>query len=134
MTHTRRLRRLASQRGQALVEFTIVLPLLLMVFFAITTISQIWDRQTSLNDAVRAETRQAIVCRFTTSPTPQQVFSNTVGGRLPGITTPDPVYNAGSCQQGTQVTVTGTYPWNITILGITFGSGTLTSSSTGSVE
>jgi Flp pilus assembly protein TadG len=128
------VRRLGREHGQALVEFAIVLPIMLLVFFAITNLSQIWDQQTSLNDAVRAETRQAIVCRFATSPTPEQMFSQTVGNRLPGVTVPDPAYNGGSCQQGTQVTVTGSYPWSVTILGINFGSGTLSTKSTGIVE
>jgi Flp pilus assembly protein TadG len=125
---------LGEERGQAMVEFAIVLPIMLLVFFAITSLSQIWDQQTSLNDAVRAETRQAVVCRFTTSPTPQQMFSNTVGTRLPGVAVPDPAYAGGSCQPGVQVTVTGTYPWTIQILGITFGSGNLSTTSVGVAE
>jgi Flp pilus assembly protein TadG len=39
-----------------MVEFAIEAPLLLTIVFTITSLSQIWGQQTSLNDAIRDPT------------------------------------------------------------------------------
>jgi Flp pilus assembly protein TadG len=129
------MRRFRDESGQAMVEFALIIPVMLLVLLAIASFAQVWEQKAALNDAIRAETRQASVCRFSTasSPTPQQVFMSTAGSSLSGVTAPTPSYGAG-CTVGTQVTVTGSYPWSISILGVSFGSGNLTVTAVGVVQ
>jgi Flp pilus assembly protein TadG len=117
-----------------MVEFALILPVFLLVLLAIASFAKVWEQKAALNDAVRAETRQASLCRVSTSPTPAGVFTATAGSSLSGAAQPTITYGSGSCTGGTEVTVTGTYPWSVSILGVSFGSGNLTVTAVGVIE
>jgi Flp pilus assembly protein TadG len=57
-----------SERGQTMVEFTLVLPVLLVVLFGIIQFGIAFNNYVALTDAVRAGARTAAVSRFSSTP------------------------------------------------------------------
>ena len=111
-----------------MVEFALIIPVFLLVLLAIASFAQVWEQKAALADAVRAEARQVSECRFSSTPTPQTVFLDTAGSSLSGVTAPTPP----SCGAfGAQFSITGTYPWSISILGVSFGGGNLSVTAAG---
>jgi Flp pilus assembly protein TadG len=121
MTKTVRIRerhRLREQRGQALVEFAIVLIPLLFIVLGIVEFGFWFQAQSTLRDGVRAAAREASLCRSWTgsSPSPTAVYHSIVDSTLANA--PDPTIPSYTCTAGTAVTVQGTYPFSVNILGI----------------
>ena len=58
-----------DQQGQAMVEFVIVAPILLLLVFGIIQFGIYFNNQVALTDAVRAGARQAAVSRTLPDPT-----------------------------------------------------------------
>jgi len=121
-----------SQEGQSVVEFAYVLVPLLLLVVGIFKFGVAWNHKLSLNDAVRASARAASTCRFGGNPV--TAFHSVADAAMPGIANPTVTYAAGSCTSGTKVTVTGTYPQDIGIMGVNFGSLSISSSSVATVE
>jgi Flp pilus assembly protein TadG len=137
---TRRERR-RRQEGQALVEFALVLPFLLMIVLGIIQFGILFHNYLTLTDAVRAGARQAAVNR--TDPNPEgkaearvrQSASKLDQGELDvSVDAWDPLSGTPTWAQGGDVTVSATYPYAINILGITVLSGELESKTTERVE
>jgi Flp pilus assembly protein TadG len=135
--HARRRR----QEGQALVEFALVLPFLLMIVLGIIQFGVLFHNYLTLTDAVRAGARQAAVSR--TDPDPEgraearvrQSADKLKQSSLAVTVRPfDPVSGTETWKQGGDVTVSARYPYSINILGITVLSGTLESNTTERVE
>jgi len=125
--------KLRNERGQAMVEFAIVLPVLVLIVFAIIQFGILFNNFVALTDAVRAGARTAAVSRTAADPvgaTIARVQSAT--GDLDqsklGITV------ASGWQHGDDVTVTATYPYSIDLFGVIVQAGNLTSSTTERVE
>src|SRR5439155_369209 len=57
-----------GERGQAMVEFAIVLPIFCMLLFAIAQLGIVWNNYIQLTDAVRAGARKAAVSRTASNP------------------------------------------------------------------
>ena len=55
------------ERGQALVEFALVIPLLIVIVAGIFQVGPAWNKKLSLNSAVREAARVASTCRFAAS-------------------------------------------------------------------
>jgi Flp pilus assembly protein TadG len=130
---SRRLRYLRGDRGQAAVEFALMLPILAAVIWLFAEVGLTYNSYVSLTDATRAGARVAAVSRNTATATQAvkdsaQKLDFTKAGASISVS-PDP---PGST--GTQVTVTATYPYKLTLLGVTVKSGTLTSSTKERVE
>jgi len=122
-----------GQRGQALVEFTIILPILLLLLLGILQFGVVFNNYITLTDAVRAGARQAAVGRSIPDPVGgavSRVRASAVGldqAKL-GVTV------TSVWTQGADVTVIATYPYNINLLGMVVKTGNLTSKSTERVE
>ncbi|HEX9180374.1 MAG TPA: TadE family protein, partial [Burkholderiales bacterium] len=58
---TNRIWRRRGQRGQALVEFALILPLLMLVLFGIVEFGRAWNAKQVLTDAAREGARLAVV-------------------------------------------------------------------------
>lgn len=58
---TNRIWRRREQRGQALVEFALILPLLMLVLFGIVEFGRAWNAKQVLTDAAREGARLAVV-------------------------------------------------------------------------
>jgi Flp pilus assembly protein TadG len=97
-----------DERGQSMVEFALVLPVLLLVLFAIVQFGVVFNRYVALTDAVRAGARKAAVSRQATDPvgTVKQAVID-AGGDI----TIDParIQVTSDWQPGDDVTVEATY-------------------------
>jgi Flp pilus assembly protein TadG len=117
-----------------MVEFAIVLPLLLMVLFAIVQLGITYRHYEAVTDAARVGARKAAVSR--TAADPAAAAENAARGsagdldqtKLEVTVTPAP-WAAGS-----DVKVEVSYPYSIDIFGIPVKTGFLTSSTTERVE
>jgi Flp pilus assembly protein TadG len=130
-----------GQDGQALVEFALVLPFLLMILIGIIQFGVLFNQYLTLTDAVRAGARQAAVSRTDVNPEAKAEARVRQSARsldqsiLDVEVTPyDPLTGTSTWLQGGDVTVKATYPFNINILGISVYSGDLESETTERVE
>jgi Flp pilus assembly protein TadG len=122
-----------DESGQALVEFALVLPLLLIVVTAIVQLGLTFNNYLDLTDAVRAGARVAAVSRSV--PDPNTAAASAIRRAANGLTQQKLDVTVDSTwQPGADVTVTGKYPYTLTIFGIPVHSGSLTSSTTERVE
>jgi Flp pilus assembly protein TadG len=116
-----------------MVEFVIVLPILLLLLLAILQFGVVFNNYVTLTDAVRAGARQAAVGRSVADPTGAAVSRARASAadldqsKL-GVTV------TSTWAQGADVTVTGSYPYSISLLGMVVSSGTLTAKTTERVE
>ena len=120
-----------SEKGQALVEFALVAPLLLLLLFGIIQFGIAFNNSLTLTDAVRAGARAAIV----NGP------SGASAAAKQAVLASAPNLNQTALGSGvtvtvgtTDVTVSATYPYSINLLGIVVKSGSLSSSTTEVLE
>jgi Flp pilus assembly protein TadG len=130
-----------AQEGQAMVEFALVLPLLLLLIMGIIQFGILFNNYVTLTDAVRAGARQAAVSRTMTDPvaaTESRVKKSAAGLKDTDIAitvTPyDPNDGSATWVQGGDVTVKATYPYNINLFGVVVMSGRFESETTERVE
>jgi Flp pilus assembly protein TadG len=135
--HIRYTRHLDEERGQALVEFAIVVVPLMLIIVAIVQFGFWFQARSALRDGVRAAARQASLCRsLGTNPTQasvqqsaDSVYHGIVNSSAQNPQDPSFYWGAAgtsiySCTAGTPVTVTGSYNYPINILGIVNIPGT----------
>jgi Flp pilus assembly protein TadG len=122
-----------SERGQTMTEFALVLPLLVLLLFGVVQFGIAFNNYLMLTDAVRAGARKGTVARHMTDPVAaveQQV-------RAAG-TDLDPddldITVTSTWEQGSDLTVSATYPYSISLLGLVVKSGQITSTTTERVE
>ena len=124
---------LRTERGQTMAEFAIVLPVLMLVIFAIIQFGILFNNFVALTDAVRAGARTASVSRTAADPvgtTVARVQSATGDLDQAKLT----VTVTSGWQHGDDVNVTATYPYSIDLFGLVVQSGKLKSSTTERVE
>jgi len=126
-----------NEKGQAFVEFAIVLPILLLLVFGIIQFGILFNNYLTLTDAVRAGARQAAVSRTLTDPV--QTGKDRVIAAAADLKASDLVVTVTPASksawvQGGDVTVTATYPYSINLLGLVVKSGRMTSQTTERVE
>ena len=123
---------LHDERGQSMVEFTLVLPLLLVVLFGIIQFGITFNHYVTLTDAVRAGARTAAVSRQVSCPvcvTTAKVKAAS-GSMAPDVT----VTVTSTWQHGDDVVVKATVPYSINLMGLVISSGNLSSTTTERVE
>jgi Flp pilus assembly protein TadG len=122
-----------DEQGQTMVEFTLVLPILLVVLFGIIQFGITFNNYVALTDAVRNGARTASVSRFSATPVADttsrvKISSGDLDPTKVGVTvTSDWVH-------GDDVVVSATYPYSISLFGLVVASGNLKSSTTERVE
>ncbi len=122
-----------SEQGQSVTEFALALPILALLLFAVIQFGIAFNHYVTLTDATRAGARKAAVGRQ---------LSNPVGACQTAIRDSARDLNASdlttSCsstwQPGADVTVTATYPYQISLLGLVVKTGRLSSTTTERVE
>jgi Flp pilus assembly protein TadG len=122
-----------SERGQAMTEFALALPILALLLFAVIQFGIVFNNYVTLTDATRAGARKAAVGRRLQNPTGTVISAvRTSATDLKqsslGVTV------SSSWQPGADVSVTATYPYSISLLGMVVKSGNLTSTTTERVE
>jgi Flp pilus assembly protein TadG len=104
-------KRLRTQNGQAVVEFVLVLPLLLLLMFVIVEFGRAWNVRNDLNQMAADGARMAAVGRYPGDDTLRQQSGDTEVIRTDATVTrtyPD----GGTCNVGQPVTVTAKYDFD----------------------
>ncbi len=123
----------ASERGQAMTEMAIVLPILCVLLFGILQFGIVFNRYLTITDAVRAGARVAAVSRFQGDPVGVTVARvRSAAGDLDQSKLNVSV--TGGWGPGSSVEVKATYPYSVNLLGLVVKSGELTSKTTERVE
>jgi Flp pilus assembly protein TadG len=127
--------RKSSDSGQAIVEFALILPVLLLIVLGIIQFGRLYSNDETITNATRAGARVAAVSRTASDPVGAtiQAVKNAAPNLDPSQVTVT-VTPAPPWQPGSSVTVTATYPYSIDLLGMVVKSGTLSSSTTERVE
>jgi Flp pilus assembly protein TadG len=118
--------------GQTMVEFVLVLPILMLVLFAIIQFGMTFTHYVTLTDAVRAGARTAATSRL--SPTRDGDIKTKVSSSSDGLIPTNAVQVTSTWAHGTDVQVKATVPYSISLLGLVIASGNLSSTTTERVE
>jgi Flp pilus assembly protein TadG len=125
------LAKVRSESGQALVEFALVAPLVLILLFGIVQFGIAYNNALTLTDAVRAGARAAIVSGPAGAAAAAQ---QAVLASAPDLNQTQLKNGVTVSTTSTDVTVKATYPYSISLLGVVVASGTLSSSTTEGLE
>ena len=133
MTAFNRSTRAGKRRGQALVEFALVLPILAILLFGVIQFGIVFNHYITLTDAVRAGARKGAVGRHLQNPNGEveQAVRNAATDMKPADLA---ITVNSSWQQGSDVEVTATYPYSINLLGVVVKSGRMSSTTKERVE
>ena len=124
-----------NERGQTMTELAMVLPILVVLILGIAQFGIAFNNYVTLTDAARAAARKGAVSRNSSSPTSDcQNAGYAAGGNLKNAGSDFKVQCSSSWSIGSDVTVTATYPYAISLLGWVVKSGTLTSTMKERVE
>jgi Flp pilus assembly protein TadG len=116
-----------------MVEFTIILPFLVVLVFAIIQFGIVFNNYVTLTDATRAGARAGAVARLDADPS--GTATNAVQSSATNLNQSNLNVSVNSSwQSGSDITVQATYPYSINLLGWVISSGTLTSTTTERVE
>jgi Flp pilus assembly protein TadG len=121
---------LKREDGQTAVEFAIVLPLLVALVLGIAQFGIAFNNYVTLTDATRAGARKAIVARLAGGSTADaETAVRDAAGSLTQSKLNVTVNATDWTQAGSVVTVTASYPYEISIplLGMTIAKGDLKS-------
>ena len=117
-----------------MTEFALVLPVLALILFAVIQFGIVFNNYITLTDATRAGARKAAVSRQ--DPNRDADVMDAVRSSAADLTDsklsvspPSSTWDAGS-----DVTVTASYPYSISLLGFVVKSGQLSSTTTERVE
>lgn len=123
-----------NEQGQTMTEFALVLPVLALILFAVIQFGIVFNNYVTLTDATRAGARKAAVSRDDPNrdndvmAAVRSSASDLDGSKL-SVSPPASTWDSGS-----DVTVTASYPYSISLLGLVVKSGRLSSTTTERVE
>lgn len=116
-----------------MTEFALVLPILVILLFGVIQFGIVFNNYITVTDAVRAGARKGAVGRHLQDPNAAVVQS--VRDAATDLRQSDlNVSVTSSWQHGEDVSVTGSYPYSISLLGLVVKSGQLTSTTKERVE
>ena len=116
-----------------MTEFALVLPIMAMLLFGIVQLGIVFHDYVQITDATRAGARKAAVSRDL--PDPAASATAEVRSSASGLDQSNlDVSVSSSFARGADVTVTTSYPYSISLLGLVVKSGHITSSTTERVE
>jgi Flp pilus assembly protein TadG len=128
-------RRTRRSRGQAMVEFTLILPMLLVLILGIYQFGQAYADYIQVTNAARNGGRKALVSRTDASGVADAIAAAKNAtwwldkNQMSVSVSPGQPWTTGQ-----NVTVTVTYPYSINLLGYVVASGTLKSATTVRME
>lgn len=116
-----------------MVEFALVVPILCVVLFGILQFGALYNDYVTLTDATRVGARKAATSRHEANPA--AAAETAARNSAKGLNPSDVDFSVnGVWEHGESVTVEGTYPYEIDLLGFVVASGDLTSETTERVE
>ena len=130
---------LRNQQGQAVTEFAFVLPILALLLFGIVQLGVVFNHYVTVTDAARAGARKAAVGRhiLDAGGNPAADAEAEVRASASDLDQAQLQVNVnplGGWSQGSDVSVTATYPYQVSLLGIVVSSGNLTTTTRERVE
>ena len=129
----RRKIELGSEQGQSLTEFALALPILALLLFAVIQFGIVFNNYVMLTDATRAGARKGAVARRQSDPVGTCLTA--IRSSAKDLNQPDLSPSCvSSWEPGSDVSVTATYPYRISLLGMVVKSGRLSSTTTERVE
>jgi Flp pilus assembly protein TadG len=135
MAAKRHQERPGGERGQTLVEFSALLPVLCLLLFGIIQFGVTFHDYLTVTDASRVGARKAAVSRLG-----GDMGAAAEAAALEAATSLDDDLVTASCDSddwdtpGSDVSCTVTYPYSIDVLGMVVADGTLTSVTTERLE
>jgi Flp pilus assembly protein TadG len=122
-----------SEQGQSVTEFALALPILALLLFAVIQFGIAFNHYVTLTDATRAGARKAAVGRQLSNPVGE--CQTAIRNSAQDLNASDLTTSCSSTwQPGADVTVTATYPYQISLLGLVVKTGRLSSTTTERVE
>ncbi|HKA26978.1 MAG TPA: TadE/TadG family type IV pilus assembly protein [Gaiellaceae bacterium] len=123
-----------NEQGQTMTEFALVLPVLALILFAVIQFGIVFNNYVTLTDATRAGARKAAVSRDDPNRDADVMAAvrssaTDLDGSKLSVSPPTSTWDSG-----TDVTVTASYPYSISLLGLVVKSGRLSSTTTERVE
>ena len=116
-----------------MTEFALVLPILAVLLFGVIQFGIVFNNYVTLTDAARAGARKGAVGRFAANPVGD--VQTAVKSSAGGLNQSQPEHHGElDLDSGSDVTVTATYPYSISLLGLVVKSGRLSSKTTERVE
>jgi Flp pilus assembly protein TadG len=131
---SRRRQIIRDERGQTMVEFALVIPILCIVLFGIIQFGALYNDYVTLTDATRVGAREAAVSRHEDDPEGNAEAATRSAAKGLDPAKLDVLVAATDWEHAESVTVTATYPYEIDLLGVVVASGDLTSETTERVE
>ena len=129
-----RRRSLRDQKGQTMVEFALIMPVLFLVLFGIIQFGALYNDYITLTDAARVGARKAAVSRQTGNPVGLATTATRNAASDLDLSKFTVSVTATAWAAGADVTVEATYPYEVDIMGMVVASGTLKSSTTERIE
>jgi Flp pilus assembly protein TadG len=124
-----------SDRGQTAVEFALVAPILIVLLLAVLQLGIAFNHYLTLTDAARAGARRAAVDRLAgNGPADGAAAVRRAATDLDAAKLGVTVTSTDWTRPGSDVTVTATYPFEVSILGMVVRSGNLSSTQTERLE
>ena len=115
-----------SEQGQTMTEFALVAPIFVVLLFGIIQFGIIFNHYVTLTDAARAASRKGAVSRQASDPKGEcEAAGYAAGGNLKNPTKDFVVSCSSSWAPGSELTVTATYPYSISLVGWVVASGNL---------
>ena len=123
------------EKGQTMVEFALVLPILLVLMLGIAQFGVTFNNYVTLTDAVRAGARKAAVSRNASDPPGAcEAAVLAAGANLDQTELESDLSCNSSWQPGSDVTVHASYPYDIKLLDWSVISGRVNSTMKERVE
>jgi Flp pilus assembly protein TadG len=129
-----RRRRIHDERGQTMVEFALVLPVLCIVLFSIIQFGILYNDYLTVTDAARVGARKAATSRNAADPVGLAKAAARASATGVDQSKLDVFVTATAWAPGADVTVEVRYPYNLDIMGVHVKSGVLSSETTERVE
>jgi Flp pilus assembly protein TadG len=115
-----------TERGQTMTEFALVAPIFVVLLFGIIQFGIIFNHYVTLTDAARAASRKGAVSRNVADPKGTcEAAGYAAGGNLKNPGTDFKLSCSSSWAPGSELTVTATYPYNVSLMGWVVASGNL---------
>jgi Flp pilus assembly protein TadG len=123
-----------NEQGQTMTEFALVLPILALILFAVIQFGIVFNNYVQLTDATRAGARKAAVSRQVADPVGTAQAAVRASAKDLKQTDLNITVTPAPWQPTADVSVTATYPYSISLLGLVVKSGRLSSTTTERVE
>src|SRR5918998_1307445 len=127
ISNSRRHRDTAAETGQTMVEFVIVAPVLLMLLFGVIQFGIVFNNYLTVTDAARIGARKAAVSRLETTPAALTEASVRAAAADLDRDKLEVDVDASTWTHGADVTVTASYPYEVSLLGFVVANGRVSS-------